>query len=553
MPRLAQLLVASLAFALCVPAQALAGQRPDLVALVPDEFALCLALRDLRGEHERWQKSEWLQGVRTSAFGRTLEEAPEWRHLRRAEQELQKAFDIDWPTLRDEILGDEVVLAYRQAAPGKGEEEGVILLWARQPELLARLIERLNELQRKSGELRALETRTYKGKTYVRRNDRGKDLYYFLDGALLAAAGREETLRAILERRVQPAPSAWTQRFRRAGADRALLSLCVNPRVLNLNPGRPGEEPAGMPAFWHALEAIFVTVRTGDALEVRLSVQANVEALPSSLRPAFQDTPVPSALWQRFPEQAVATFAARTNFAEALATVIEITPPSKRVPLIEMAQRSLGAVTGLDFVKDILANVGPDWGVCLLPPQDPRHLPQVLVALAVQAGSKPVAVDQALFKAVNLFAGLAVLDYNNNHPDALRLQTTVQDKIEVRSLQGEKHFPAGFQPACALKDGYLLFASSPEAILQFGNAGTAPAAGESPLVRILPRGLATLLRQRRGPIVTKLTHKQHLAPADAEQKLTDFIDFLERFERLLISRHAAAGQADWVLRIYPAK
>src|SRR5581483_11693494 len=126
------------------------------------------------------------------------------------ERELAKVFEADWATLRDEVLGDEVLLAYRPAPPGaRDEEHGIILLRARQADVLARLIDRLNDVQRRSGELRDLETLTYRGATYHRRNDRGKALYYLLDGPLLAVAAKESTLRTVIERRAAPAPSVW--------------------------------------------------------------------------------------------------------------------------------------------------------------------------------------------------------------------------------------------------------------------------------------------------------------------------------------------------------
>jgi hypothetical protein len=556
MTRLREFLISFACLALLGPALvAQPPARPDLLELVPDDFGLCLVLRDLRGQDERWQKSDWVRAFRASAAGKAIFESPELRPLFRAEQVLKKTFDVDWPTLRDEVLGDEVVLAYRPGPQGKAEEEqGIILLWARRPELLAKLIDRFNEVQRQNGELRSLKACTYKGKTYQRRDDRGKEHFYYLDGPLLAVAGKEEVLQGLIDKRERPAAvlSAWGQRFRRAGAERAFLTLCVNPRVLDLNPGQQAPEVGALAGLWQALEAIFVTVQAGEALEVRLSIQAKVEMLPERLRPAFVETPTPSALWQRFPTQAVVTVAARTNFSEALSTLIDMTPPAKRSPLVDGPQRSLGAITGLDFAKDILPHIGPDWGFCLLAPADSRHLPLLLVALAVQPGSGRVPVDQALYKAVSLFAGLLVLDYNKNHLDALRLQTTLQDKVEVSFLQGSKFFPPGFRPAYALKDGYLLFASAPEALLDF-RPGAAPAPqGEVPLLRLSARGLAGLLRQRQEEIVARLTKRQTLTPAEARQNLANLAEFLELVNRVEISRRSEAGQADWVLRVHPA-
>src|SRR5207253_2453506 len=122
----------------------------------------------------------------------------------------------------------------------------------------------------------------------------------------------------------------------------------------------------------------------------------------------------------------------------------------------------------IDPIKDVLPNLGPDWGLCVLPSRDAQHLPQAMFALAVRSGSKEQPIDQALFKGAQFFAGLAILEFNKNNPNALiRLQTAMQGKVEVKYLTSDKFFPAGLQPACALKDGFLIFATSPDAIADF--------------------------------------------------------------------------------------
>jgi hypothetical protein len=523
-----------------------------LLDLVPGDFGLCLSVRDLRGQHARLLESRWFAAFRASEAGQALFAAPELTRLARQEKELGKVFDVDWPTLRDDILGDELVLAHRPPPPGKADDEqGIVLLRARQPELMARLIQRLNELQRGSGELKSVDSVAYKGRTYHKRNDRGKELFYLLEGPLLAVTGKEAVMHSIIDQLQQPPAegSLWRQRFRRAGADQAFVALGANPRLLDANLAAKSNEAA----FLQALEAIFVVLQPGDeALELRLSVQATPEQLPSWLRAVLLEAPAAAHVWQYFPTEAVVALVGHTNFGEALTTVMEMTPPSKREQLAEAAQRSLGAITGLDFFKDILPNVGPDWGVCVLPARQPQDVPLVLAALAVQPGARTAAVDQALLRALQLVAGLAVLDYNKNHPDAMRQLTVLQDKVEVRYLQCERLFPPGLQPAYALKDGYLLLASAPDAILQFRRAA-APAAKDTPLLRISAHGLAALLRERREQIVARLTQQQRHTSAEAQQNLAKLTEFLDLFDRLELSRRAAAGQADWVLRVYPRK
>lgn len=533
---------------------------PDLVRLLPDDFALALVMRDLRGQARRWETSPWLAAFRKTAPGRALFEAPELAELRKAERELQRTFGIDWPGLRDDVLGDEVALAFHPGEPGRTDDEGLLLLRARRPERLAQLVNRLNEIQRKTGELKELHERRHQGIVYQRREIVGKqsdkDHYYFLRDGLLAVAGREATIRGVIERLQKPPASdlGWAAKFRRAGAGSAFLTLCVNPAALQPDFVKGPQKNEAARGYWRALEAVFLTLDLGATFELRLAVQARSAQLPVWMRSMFRETPTPSALWQRIPEQAVMAVATRTDFAASVSAFTELLPPPQRTQLREGMQRSLGAVTGLDVFKEILPNLGPDWGVCVLPPAQGQTEPQVLAALAVRPGNGAAPVDQALIRALNLFAGLAVLDHNKNRTDPIRLLTARQGELEVKYLAGGKTFPPGFQPAYTLKDGYLVAASAPEAIERFrAHATKAAPRGETPIVRVAPNALARLLTARREQVLRNLTEKQQMSRTQAERNLSNLIEVLGLLERVTVNQRGGAGQAELILRIHAAE
>ena len=70
---------------------------------------------------------------------------------------LKKHLGVYWPTLRDEIFGYSVIVAYRPVTPARPEQEqGMIALRAAAPKRLAELVDRFNQLQKDAGELKAL-------------------------------------------------------------------------------------------------------------------------------------------------------------------------------------------------------------------------------------------------------------------------------------------------------------------------------------------------------------------------------------------------------------
>src|SRR5437867_2438741 len=80
--------------------------------------------------------------------------------------------------------GDAAVLAHTPGPPDRPErEQGLLLVHARRADLLAALFDRLNEVQKKAGEVTAVEARTHRGQTYhLRRKAKDADEYYCVRG-----------------------------------------------------------------------------------------------------------------------------------------------------------------------------------------------------------------------------------------------------------------------------------------------------------------------------------------------------------------------------------
>src|SRR5947209_20353262 len=86
--------------------------REELARLVPDEVAVCLLFGDLRAQADRMKDPGWLKKVRSSPLGQELADALEGSKLGPFGDLLDKRLDMTWPQLRDEVLGDAVILAY---------------------------------------------------------------------------------------------------------------------------------------------------------------------------------------------------------------------------------------------------------------------------------------------------------------------------------------------------------------------------------------------------------------------------------------------------------
>ncbi len=547
--RLFLILLACFGAVPCAAAQS-PPYRHDLLHLVPDDFGVCIVMHDLRGHAAHWEQSPWFKNFRESAIGKSLLESPEMKQLEHWKSEVKKHLDLDWPTLRDDILGDTLVLSHTQGPNNKPDEErGILLLHVRKPEKLVRFIDKLNAAQTKSGELKSLTAVDYNGTTYYRREQGDKTHFYLVKDALFVFTTKEDSMRTVLERRTAGKTSAWAKRFEKAGAERALVAMCVNPRTLDREIVKSEKKDDPLPSYWRALDAIYLTLSINAEAELRVVIQADADRLPKWARPAFTKTIPSTDLWQRFPERSVFTLAASTDFAATVEALKMLVPETDR-PKVSEQWAVVGGILQLDPFKELLPNIGPDWGVCVLPAKDADRLPPMLFAIAVKPGSGKKPVDQELFKAMDFLGKLAVL----NKPEAIRLKTLKQGPVEVKYLSSDNLFPPGFQPASALKDGFLLLATSPDAIADFRlrkTVNVGAASKESVLFRISTPELATLLQQRREHVLSGLTERQQMTPKEAKQNLENVIALLRLFDRVTLSQHGDAGQASWIVRFTP--
>src|SRR5262249_5462681 len=138
-----------------------------------DDVGLCLVLQDLRGHSAALLDSPFVEQLWRSPVGAAMLASKEVGQLGKVGKDLEKLLGLDWPRLRDDILGDAVAFAYRPGPPRQPEQEqGLFLVRARDPRALADLIGRLNRVQKEAGQLTELEEREHNGVKYHRRVER---------------------------------------------------------------------------------------------------------------------------------------------------------------------------------------------------------------------------------------------------------------------------------------------------------------------------------------------------------------------------------------------
>src|SRR5262249_8518955 len=155
----------------------------------------CLVIQDLRGHSDAFLRSPFAKKLWESPIGMAISSAPEHKKLAEFEGHLQQGLGVSWAQLRDDIFGDAVVFAYRPGSPGKeDQEQGLMLLHARNSKLLTDIAARFNDIQKQSGDLKEVLVREHHGVKYDCRVDRKGENFAYLHGALLAFSTREEMI-----------------------------------------------------------------------------------------------------------------------------------------------------------------------------------------------------------------------------------------------------------------------------------------------------------------------------------------------------------------------
>src|SRR5205085_10589098 len=127
---------------------------------------------DLRGHTARLLSSPFVASLRTSPMGAALGQNKEAANLVQVQAKLRGQFGLDWDRLRDDVLGEAVVFAYRPGPPGRPERDhSLVLVRARDAKVLGELVEHFHRQQQEAGQLKELTEREHEGVKYFRRVD----------------------------------------------------------------------------------------------------------------------------------------------------------------------------------------------------------------------------------------------------------------------------------------------------------------------------------------------------------------------------------------------
>ncbi len=545
-----------------IPSQSRAEPVEAALNRVPDGTAICVVVRDLRTSLRTIADSPFVAWFRESTIGQRILDPKELQKLKDLHDFFAGQLGVTGEQLLDDVIGDAVVLAYKPGPPGKPDDEtGVILIAPRKPEVLAQVVEKLNELQQKSGEIRAVRELKYKDRAFFEREKTagGREYYQIYEG-VFAFSGQLAGLHSAIDRQVAktPGPSAASKGLKQLGLENRLAVCWFNPRSFDaeLAAKEAATKDAGERAFlaqfrkvWAATESFALDLHATRGLELGVVAKFDLGKLPAELKDVLFPKPGKSALAAKIPPDALVAIVGRLDVPKIIAALETFLPAEGKAGLKAIVEQFIGPLIGKDKLPAVMAGIGPDWGFWMTAPPagSKAWVPDWTVAAKLaDTAARPVQ------QAIEFAAQTARIAYNRDHKDQIDFEEDSAGGTTVKFFVNEIAFPTGFRPAFAVTQGYLVVASSPEAVRRFVPA-TGVESVHVPLIRLSGTHLKAYLTTHGTAVAAFLGKTQGRAEAVVEKELKDLISVLEAIDRIDIRRVTTATTVRLIVQVQLTK
>jgi hypothetical protein len=504
------------------PAEAVEG----LLRLVPSDASLVLTIEGLRDHVRRIGASRLASDLRRLPAVKSWLESEKYRHLERSCAEIERTLGVKLADVRDQVLGDAVVLVVRLPRDDRldaSQARGLLLLRARDPALLERLIAAVNRAQRGSDELERVGDRrrgetTYHVREFPDGSGRPPEWYVSYADGTFAFSNSEDLIRGVIDRKARESggSDAAIPRKRGGGHDEAGPGLAASSRLLGVRRRLPERPLARLYLDPRAIERLLASaprpakptdVRIRGMLERHLAaveyagaalvcrpdaiVVHAVETLDPSrvdgwLRRWAADTRASRPECRRVPRTALAVASAHVDGTALREAIYRIVPEADHQRLRNLEAVLTGLMLGQDFSSRVLPKLGPGLiayldgpsdstaetaGAAIPPPARGGLFPLVVVIGLSRDGEPGVAISDAVENALRTLMALLALDEKRGQGRGAILSSDSAG-VSVTTLST----PIPFAYAVDRTGGRLVLGSSASAVARYFESASDPKA-----------------------------------------------------------------------------
>lgn len=539
----------------------------DLLKHVPSGTAVCFVVRDLSGRIQQLNESPFANWFENTAFGKRILANVDMQKPEEFEKQLKELFGLTPGELIRDVFGDAIVFAYTPGPAGKADRDrGLILVKPKKPDVAARVLARLDEIQKQGGELISVAEVEHGGVAYTvrKKKDGGTEAYRLHEG-VLAFASDEASLKSYLDwQTTKGKPAGVAASLARLKANDSFITIWFDPRAFDdafrekvkASETVHDKVMAGLFAgIWSAVDDFALHADITDRLAVRVSARFAKERLPVAANGMLPFQAGQTPLWNAIPPDAIFAIAGRFAVAAAFNRADQLAKAANQAAPSAEVTKSIAGAFNKEKWPAVVEAIGPDWGLWITAPErTDMWSPDWTFVLRVRPdASKKVDTEAAFLGGIESAAHISKMAYNSSHADQIELKEVTVAGQKVRMFVGEK-LPPGVRPSFAVKGGYFVFASSPERIAKFeppaGDAGTAI---ESTLIRISGSGLRAYLTRHADSVAAAIASEKDRPVAEMKLAIGLLIESLEPFDKLELMAGQEADVTRLSLVLTPAK
>lgn len=441
------------------PTGVVLGESPAdrLLRLVPPDVAAVALVENLRDEADRIGKSSVAQGLRGMPAVSEWLDSDDFRRFTEARGEIERALQVTWRQLRDDVFGDAVLLALRAPqAEGLSNAEGIVLLVPRDRGLLARLLEAINERAHRDRRLGRVELRNYRGVEYHGRvfgdDEQPSDCYAFLPGGIFAWSSTESSIRGLIDRQshggLGELPS-WIKEQRAQLPHDSIVTLMAGGALLD-RALRDGHARAAGGAKTDAgselaldvlrgIESYGMALRWREYLELQALQVLNLERFPVALRALLEPMSGAPRSPSPIPPRTIGVISGTWSYARLFEAIRSSVPEAERARVVMLESLLSGIALGLNVHDELAPALGPESLLLALECGKSRtgmgpRWPETVLSVELTGGARVAA---ALANALRTVFALASLDPKQS-AENLRLSSSQEDDTwTIRWSSGE--------------------------------------------------------------------------------------------------------------------
>ncbi len=517
-----------------------------LLRLVPPDAGLTLSMVDLRGHAREISGSPLARAFWALPAVKEWRASDAGRKFDRAREHIERTLGAPVTTIRDDLLGDAVILSLHlnQGAPPESAR-GLLLARVRDKALLTRLI----DLGSQAGGAEVAESGSGESRYSVRKFPRGgKETDYFrlFDDGTFAWSNSEALIRDVLGRRagtVKPGLGD-DPRFRKVRAGlpaRSLVAVHLDPafaaRVLESAPrsAGPGDDRAmeSLGRYLRTVEGVGLALEWRNGILLHVHETYDPKGLDDRLVRWAKAGATPESLARRIPETAIASAAAAVDLATVCDALVELLAPADR-PRLDMVFEALrGVLLGRDLRAEVLPRLGPAAVAYIEAPSSGSIWPPVVGAVELRDDGGERSIASALDNALRTLLCLYALDPKHG-ATGVRVESRRAGTLRVTTLGGPNSpFAYGLGADC------LVVGTSADAVARFGTsrpdgrlaafrAAYFPEARACAVVDVAR--VARSARTSRDPLVRHIAGARGVTPEAAARDLDGALALLDLFD-----------------------